>query len=176
MLSFSITVTNRWMQYNIKRLTFGYLDYKLGKDKFGGHGIGYQGERFWIGARRVGYMRCYYLGNPAAYQYYWLSYNMSGVGVLSVPDSAPGLVERGVFCPSLATRIKSGWRWCRCIWHPVNTLTVLHPEGPVDEFNARHVLGPDESRVRLAPTIRLPTGRTFLSQLRFRWFNKTTNN
>ena len=32
----------------------------------------------------------------------------------------------------------------------INTLTVLGPEGSVEQFAARNVVGPDEPRVRLA--------------------------
>jgi hypothetical protein len=79
-VAFSITITKRRMYYNTKRLTFGFLKVKLGKDKFGDHGIGYGGERLWIGAYRRGYLRTYDFRRSDAYQRFWLSHNMSGVG------------------------------------------------------------------------------------------------
>jgi hypothetical protein len=170
-IAYSITITSRRMSYSIKRLTFGLQKVKLGKDKFGDHGIGYRGERLWIGAHRFGYTRCYYYGNPAGYQYYWLSYNMSGVGVLSASEATPGLIERGVFAAQLSSpdSITDG-DGVDASGITVNTLTVLHPEGPVDQFNSRHILGPDEARVRLASTIRPPSDMSLRTRLRNRRF------
>jgi len=158
--AFSITVTSRWLHYSTKRLTFGLLNVKLGKSKFGPSGVGYEGERLWIGARRSGYLRRYYFGNPGGYQYYWLSYNMSGVGVFSRGDTDSMFVETGPFCSDPESPNRYNYEPALdASGTTINTLTVLSPEGSVDQLTARHVLGPDEDRVRLASTIR-PAGGT----------------
>ncbi len=170
--AFSITVTSRWMFYRTKRLTFGYLKVKLGRTKFGDHGIGFTGERYWIGARRVGYMRSYAYGNPGGYQSYWLSYNMSGAGVFSTPkDQAAMFVENGIHCADIESPARDNLKSdIDATGITINTLTVLGPEGSVDQIAARHVLGPDESRVRLALTIKHPTGLTWRGGVRRRFY------
>lgn len=168
-IAYSITITNRHMSYSIERLTFGFQKVKLGKSKFGDRGIGFRGERLWVGAHRSGYARSYYYGNPAGYQYYWLSYNMSGAGRLSAPGLAPGLIERGVFAAQLSSpdsRTDGDGVDASAI--TVNTLTVLHPQSPVDQFNSRHVLGPDEARVKLARTVRPPIYPSLRTRFRAR--------
>ncbi|WP_139329736.1 ETEC_3214 domain-containing protein [Mycobacterium sp. IS-2888] len=169
-IAFSITITSRRMYYNIKRLTFGFLDLNLGKSKFSGPDIGYRGERLWIGAYRIGYLRAYYYARQGGYQHYWLSYNMAGAGSLTTARNTPSLVETGVFV-SAATHQPSQFD----VKNPidasgitVNTLTVLHPEGPGEDFHKRHILGPDEARVRLARTLRPPLYPTLLIRMRYK--------
>ena len=168
--AFSITVTSRWMHYKIKRLTFGFLRVKLGKTKFGDHSIGFNGERYWGGARRNGYLRNYTFGNPGGYQNYWLSHNMSGAGVLTPPKDETGmLVETGVFCAdieapnrfNLANGIDASGITINTCW-----------DRRVQSSSSRPVTfsGPDESRVRLALNIKHPTSRTQWQQLQVRSF------
>jgi hypothetical protein len=169
-IAFTITITSRWMLYKTTKLTFGFLKVKLGKSKFGEHGIGYSGERYWIGARRVGYQRTYGYGNPGGYQRYWLSYNMSGVGVFVLPKDELMFLERGSFCADVHSPARSDIdNGIDASGITINTLTVLSPEGPEDQFLARHTLGPDESRVRLAKSIKQPTGRTRMGDLQANW-------
>jgi hypothetical protein len=170
-IAFSITITKRRMRYSTKRLTFRFLKTDLGKSKYAEHGIGYDGERYWIGARRVGYQRTYAFGNPGGYQRYWLSYNMSGVGAFSLPQGEPAFVERGSFVADVNSPARSDLtQGIDASEITINTLTVLSPEGPESEFLARHTLGPDESRVRLAQSIKQPTGRTLLGDVKAKWY------
>ncbi|MDO3398673.1 hypothetical protein QWI29_01390 [Mycolicibacterium neoaurum] len=171
-LAFSITVTHPRMNYRTKNLTFGFLRVKLGKSKFGDRALGFNGERYWIGARRVGYQRHYSFGNPGGYQDYWLSYNMAGAGVFghAVAGDA-SFVETGslsnIHTP-LSGDSDSGLDASKIT---INTLTVLGPTGAArDEFCARHTLGPDETNVRLALNIKQPTGRTRWGDLQVKWW------
>jgi hypothetical protein len=172
--SYSITITSRWMHYSTKRLTFKQLKVKLGKHKFPGHGIGFEGERLWIGAHRWGYLRHYNFRGSGGHQYYWLSYNIAGCGYMSGPFE-PGQVDRGIYCDDVNSA------YARTNIDPidssgitVNTLTALSPEATEDvlaQFMSRDILGVDEATVRLASTIRPPSDmpmRSRLSATRFR--------
>lgn len=145
---------------------------KLGKHKFGEARIGFDSERLWIGAHRRGYLRRYYFGNPAGYQYYWLSYNMAGAGRLSEHMFTPGQVGRGVPCPDVnSPDARAAAEPIDSSGITVNTLTVLSPEATQEvlaQFTSRDVLGADEATVRLASTIRPPSDLTLRSRLRAR--------
>jgi hypothetical protein len=168
--AFSITITSRWMFFNTKRITFGQLNINLGRQKFGEHGTGYGGERLWIGARRVGYLRHYYFGNPGGYQNYFLSFNGSGVGTFALAEASPGVVETGSFCADVNSPARfdhtSG---IDASGITINTLTVLAPHASHDEFARRGVLGPDEDRTRLATTIKPPSRLTLRHRIRNKW-------
>lgn len=173
--SYSITVTSRRMHYNTKRLSFKHLRVKLGKDKFGEHGINCQGEKLWIGAYRVGYLRAYYFHRSGGSQHYFLSYNMAGCGRLSGPFTA-GRLTNGAFYKyeySLGPR-KPEDELVDASGITVNTLSVVSPEVIHDEelgqFMRRNVLGVDEARVRLASTIRPPSEMSMRTRLRNRRF------
>lgn len=157
-LAFSITISNRRLHYRTKHLTFGFLNVKLGKSKFRNRGRDFSGERCWIGGRTVGYQRHYYLGNPGGYQDYWLSYNMSGAGGITLPDA-----EGGISRASGTLRVDgsdSPSDPINASGITVNTLTVLGLSGSRDEFFARHTLGPEETILRLAQNIKHPNRQT----------------
>lgn len=173
-VAFSITVTKRRMYYNTKRLTFGYIKVKLGKSKFGDHGIGYDGERSWIGAYRVGYLRTYDFRRSGAYQRFWLSYNMAGVGSFGAVDRNTGEAahwyETGSFCEDQNAPqchpAEPGLDASQCT---INTLTVMHQDSVSEaEFLARNVLGPDESQVQRATAIKPPNNQTVRGRLAYR--------
>jgi hypothetical protein len=98
---------------------------------------------------------------------------MSGVGVFGVAE--PGSNEAaywyntGAFCQdtNVAERHQSE-PGLNANGTTVNTLTVVHPEAPMDEFLARNILGPDESHVLMASTINPSTGRTWRGTLIYR--------
>lgn len=172
-IAFSITITKRRMCHNTAGLTFGFLKVKLGKDKFGDHGIGYDGERLWIDAYRRGYLRTYYFGRSGANQRFWLSNNMSGVGVFGATEPGSEVPQHwydtGLFCEDINApqrhQLEPG---LDATGTTVNTLTVMHPEAPEDEFLARNILGADEAHVLMASTIKPPTGRTWRGTLLYR--------
>lgn len=173
-VAFSITVTKRRMYFNTKRLTFGFIRVKLGKSKFGDHGIGYDGERSWIGAYRVGYLRTYDFRRSGAYQRFWLSYNMAGVGNFGAIDRNTGgaahSYETGALCEDQNAvqchPLEPGLDASRCT---INTLTVMHQDSaPESDFLARGVLGPDESLVQLASTVKPPNNQPLRGRLRYR--------
>lgn len=168
-LAFSITISNPRLHYRTKRLTFGFLNVKLGKSKFGDRGSDVSGERCWIGARTVGYQRHYYLGNPGGYQDYWLSHNMSGAGVFALPDAEGGMSRAsGTLCVDGSDSLQASDP-INASGITVNTLTVLGLAGSRDEFFARHTLGPEETKLRLAQNIKHPTHQTRWKALQVRY-------
>jgi GHMP kinases N terminal domain len=144
-VTFSITITSAKMYYSTKRLTFGQLDLRLGQDTFAKAPDTFDGERRWIGARRSGYLRHYWFGNPGGYQNYWLSYNDAGAGEIAVSGLAPAdfeyasgkYGEKGSVPQNPSSIV-------------VNTLTVLSPERRPEDLLPRNVLGVDQDVVRLA--------------------------
>jgi hypothetical protein len=79
--SFSITITDPKMYYDISEMTRGVLPVKLGKDSFAHVKPEYHdSESLWFGARVAGYVRHYFLGNSSGYLHYWLSFNGVGAG------------------------------------------------------------------------------------------------
>lgn len=169
-IAFTITITSRWMHYNVKPLTRGFLSVRLGKDKFGAPEGGYEGERLWVGPYRWSYLRRYYFHKGGGTPRYWLSCNMSGVGGgLGPPEGLPMFVETGVFCSDVnapaRSDLKSG---LDASGITVNTLTVLHPDGPQDDFTKRYIFGPVQSMVRLGLFIETPWHRRILHRARFK--------
>ncbi|GAA2794965.1 ETEC_3214 domain-containing protein [Mycolicibacterium pallens] len=164
-IAFSITITNRRIYYNTKRLTRGFIDMNLGRDTFSEQEKFCDGEQYWMAAYRWGYARTYYLGRPGAYLRFIVSHNMSGTGDLSSSTSLPsGEIKSGAFSENYepfrltvpATDVTA------------NTLTVIHPEAPSREFLARNIHGPDESHVKMATAIRPPDNRTIRTRLAYR--------
>lgn len=168
-IAFSITVTSRWMHYNAKRLTFGFLDVKLGKDRFSRpNEIGYHGEILWIGASRLGYLRAHDFHKSGGYQRYWLSYNMCGAGRLIASPDIPHFIGTGVYANQSESTGFDLKNPTDASGISVNTLTILHPEGPLNDFYKRHILGPDEARVKLARTVRPPLYPSLRTRFRAR--------
>lgn len=167
-VAFSITVTDRRFHYSTKKLTFGHLDIRLGKDTFGPPGLGFEGERLWLGPYRHSYLRTYYFHRAGGTVRFWLSYNMSGVGEFNPIHSS--FYESGSFADDPNTAIPaSDESALDSSGITVNTLTVLHPEGSVHAFSKRYILGADSIRVRLAASV--PPPRLTLRQ---RWmFSRT---
>lgn len=164
-VAFSITITNRRMYYNTKRLTRGFIDMNLGRDTFNGHEEHCDGEQYWMAAYRWGYARTYYIGRFGAYLQFIVSHNMSGTGNLSSSESLPsGEIDSGAFSETYqpfsltvpATDITA------------NTLTVIHPEAPSHEFMSRIIHGPDESHMMMATAIKPPDNRTLRTRLAYR--------
>ncbi|TQC42619.1 hypothetical protein EEB14_47790 [Rhodococcus sp. WS4] len=142
--SFSITITDPSMHYPTERLTFGRLAVELGKDTFTCAAPDFNGERLWIGARRMGYLRHYYFGNPGGYQNYWLSYNMSGAGTFP-PGTRFASGDYSAYCDEDSTSTSDTSSIV------VNTLTVVSPEWhALEHYMERDVLGPDHDLVRLS--------------------------
>lgn len=161
-LAFSITISNPRMHYGTKRLTFGFLKVKLGKSKFSERDGEFSGERYSIGGRDFGYQRHYFFGNPGGYQDYWLSYNRCGAGVFSGPGSEGGMFrESGSLCRGSdgSSPFGSGDA-IDASGITVNTLTVLGLTGSRDDFLRRYRLGPEETTLRLAQSIKHPTHQT----------------
>ncbi len=181
-IAFSVTITNRRMHYNTKRLTRGHIKVKLGKDTFGEPEPYCDGEQSWIGANRYGFARTYYLGRQAAYMRFIVSHNMSGVGSFGPKGSIHGAnYNTGKFADPVgfvnvpvweASQNEPVQRETR-IGITANTLTVIHPEAPDAEFLRRQVHGPDESHLRLATAIKLPDDQTWRTRLRYRKYQLT---
>jgi hypothetical protein len=164
-IAFSITITNRRMYYNTKRLTRGFIDINLGKDTFSEHEEHCDGEQFWMAAYRWGYARTYYIGRFGAYLRFILLHNMSGTGDLSSSESLPsGEINSGAFTEAYAPFTLT----IRANGITANTLTVIHPEAPSREFLARNFHGPDESHVKMATAIKPPDNRTIRNRLAYR--------
>lgn len=161
-IAFSITITNRRMHYNTKRLTHSFVDINLGKDAFNEHEKYCDGEQYWMAAYRWGYARTYYVGRPGAYLRFVLSHNMSGAGNLSSSKSLPsGEIYSGAFTQTgdpFALAIRTNGI-------TANTLTVIHPEAPSRELLDRNIHGPDESHLRMATAIKPPDNRTVRDRL-----------
>lgn len=164
-VAFSITVTNRRMYYKTKRLTMGFLKIKLGKDSFGDHESGYDGERLWIGAYRYGYLRTYDFRRSGGYQRFWLSHNMSGAGSFAVVD--PSGDKDDVLHTYETGQLRGAHSQHRSM-EPgldasgtrINTLTVMHQDAgvPESDFLARDIHGIDEARALLASsTVKPPS-------------------
>jgi hypothetical protein len=137
--SFSITITDSSMHYPTKRLTFGSLDVRLGKDSFTRVQEVPQNEWCWIGARRMGYHQHFYFGNPAGYQNYWLSCNDEGAGSLS--PLADNFSTKGYVIKRTPKEFEAETT--------VNTLTVGPPLSDPAPLMSRSVLGPDHDQVRV---------------------------
>jgi len=161
-VSYSITVRKKSMWYSTKRLMFGNMTVKLGKDTFEKakppETLGERSLYVWRGARTEGTTEHLFFGNPGQYQCYWLSYNMAGAGQMNVSleggmnyrtgdyasDEYLGeydFVEKDAPCPDISNIT-------------VNTLTVLTPYEKAGaekvDFMKRGFLGPDHDILRLA--------------------------
>ena len=164
-IAFSITITDRRMYYNTKRLTRGFIDTKLGKDTFSEHDEHCDGEQFWTAAYRWGYARTYYIGRFGAYLRFILSHNMSGTGNFDTDESAAsGEINSGAFTETY----EPFGLTVRATGITANTLTVIHPEAPDREFLSRNIHGPDESHVKMATAIKPPTDTTLRNRLRYK--------
>lgn len=155
------------MYYNIKRLTRGFIDIKIGKDTFRDHEEHCDGEQYWMAAYRWGYARTYYIGRFGAYLRFILSHNMSGTGDLSSSESLPsGEINSGAFTETYEPFSLT----VRATDITANTLTVIHPEAHSDEFLSRNIHGPDESHVKMATAIKPPDNRTIRSRLLYKQY------
>jgi hypothetical protein len=146
--TFSITITDSSMYYSTNKLTFDLLDIRLGKDKFSelkGLGLEPDGEHYWLGANRAGYLRRYWFGNPGGYQWYWLSWNLSGAGDM-VHQHPNGLYRSGAYAQATDNDAES----FDSSQITANTLTVAGPYSDNTALMAREVLGADYNTTRLA--------------------------
>lgn len=160
--AFSITISNPRLYYRTKSLTFGYLNVKLGKSRFGDAGCDFDGERYSIGGRDFGYQRHYYFGNPAGYQDYFLSYNRCGAGIFSGPGAKDGMLRvSGTLGSGFGdeNRLPYGEK-IDASGITINSLTVTRLVGSREEFLLRNRRGPEETTLRLAQNFRHPTGQT----------------
>ncbi|SDE22799.1 hypothetical protein SAMN04488581_3618 [Mycolicibacterium neoaurum] len=162
-IAYSITITDRRMWYRTDRLTRGFVDVKLGKDKFRQPDEHCDGEQYWMAAYRWGYARTYYIGRFGAYLRFILSHNMTGVGDFDVGNIAQaGELSSGAFSADfdqIDVRIPA-------TGITANTLTVIHPEAPHQEFLSRIIHGPDESHVKMATAIVSPNDTTARGRIR----------
>lgn len=156
--AFGITITRRRMHYNTKRLTFGNVNLRLGKDKFPLPSIACTGERLWIGVHRWGYARQITYKQNGLWHFQGLSYNMAGAGSLGWAHGA-GMFERGSLCESTNTPCGAPSN------EPldsqgitVNTLSVLSPDAVHTEVNSYVEFSVDDTRSMLAATTKPPVG------------------
>lgn len=176
-LAFSITISDSRLSYPINAQTHLTMHGSLGQSSFSQireHASGPVqpgGQLFWVGAYRWVYNESYYHGRPGAYQYYWLSHNMAGVGSFkpaSTGTFAAGSYENNGSNDVLEMTIPPDRSSIT-----VNTLTVmnsaigyasaLQDAALTEQFFARGFLGTDSEILRLDVTrFRRTPGRAIL--------------
>lgn len=157
--AYAITITNRRLYYNIKRLTFEIFDIKLGKDRFPQRNIGFSHEHLWSAVpARIGYSQTYSFRHSGVTLYYHLSYNQAGSGQVGMPVT---------YCDIVNSASSPDGELVDASKITVNTLTVVSSEAISGEA-LQGVLAVDEAEVRFARAIAPPTTLNFRQRLGYR--------
>ena len=120
---FSVTVTDPRFHFQIRDLTFGNLEAKIGHNRFSEIKAHPEGTSLSIGAHTHEYSESYWFGNPGCYQHFVLSHNDAGTGSFGVAKIlwfADGVLESGDQPPPEFP--EQQWFRAQTV---VNTLTVL---------------------------------------------------
>lgn len=143
-IAFSITIRNKRVWHSARRLTFGNISVKLGRDTFSK--VQPESLRIWLGAHTYGSLAHFYFGNPGQYQNYWLSHNMAGAGTMTIDLKGGDFVSGEYGTVNRPAPDMSGV--------VINTLTILSPSekgwAAKAKFMDRLVLGPHHDSLRLA--------------------------
>lgn len=162
-IAFSITIRDSRMWYSTKRLMFGHVNVKLGKDNFAKPALsaidwGERSLHLWYGARTSGAAEALYFGNPGQYQCYWLAYNMAGAGHMKVDletsDYRSGRYLSEEYLGESDRRPELNSRRPELSGVTINTLTILgpYPKAGVSQatYMKERMQGPDHDLLRLA--------------------------
>lgn len=162
-IAFSITIRDSNMWYSTKRLMFGRVNVKLGKDNLGNPALSDQEREdrslhLWYGARTRGAAEALYFGNPGQYQYYWLVHNMAGAGAMEIAlgasDYRSGEYLSEEHLNEYDPRPYPAYRRPELSGVTINTLTVLgpYPKAGINHatYMKKTMLGPDHDLLRLA--------------------------
>ena len=141
--TFSITITDPKMYYDIGPMAFGHIELRLGVDRFD-KAPPSADTQLAIYTRQMTYVRHYYLGFPGGYQDYWLAYNEVGAGTITAAEGYVGYAS-GVYGTFGKPPDGAGIT--------ANTLTVTS-KGNSDEMRDRIVHGPHVDQLRLLWTER----------------------
>lgn len=158
--SYSITITNRKLHYNTKRLTFHIFNIKLGKDKFPPRPeMGFEREHLWSAVpARMGYDQSYSFRYSGVTLYYHLSYNQAGAGGIGFPVS---------YCDIVNSADTPEDQCVDASKITVNTLTVVSSEAISSEAG-QYPIAVDEADVRFARTVKPPTTMNFRQRFAYR--------
>ncbi|BBZ06850.1 hypothetical protein MDOR_10190 [Mycolicibacterium doricum] len=158
--SYAITITNRKMHYNTKRLTFDIFNIKLGKDKFPPRPeMGFEREHLWSAVpARTGYTQSYSFRYSGVTLYYHLSYNQAGAGGIGFPMTYCDIVNSADTPEDQCVEASS---------ITANTLTVVSSEA-ISSEGGQYPLAVDEADVRFARTVKPPTTMNFRQRLGYR--------